>query len=134
MGEDAFKYNATLVHEAAKRGHLECLEVLVEHGAAVNGIDEGGSTPLQHAAYNKHVDSVIFLVQNGSPLDVINDEGMTAFSNAVRVGHVGIVRYLHRQGAILHIRTAKHPLLSSSLEVLLLNMQLDTISLDIQEN
>ena len=67
MDDDAFKYNATLVHEAAKGGHLECLEVLFERGAAVNGVDKGGSTPFHQEAYNKNTDLVIFLVLDGCP-------------------------------------------------------------------
>ena len=117
MDADAFRDNATLVHEAAKRGHLETLEVLVEHGAMVNGVDVSGNTPLHYAAFHKHMDSVIFLVQMGCPLNLINKDGWTAFANAITAGHLGIVRYLHRQGAILQPGGSNHPALTSCLEV-----------------
>ena len=67
MDEDAFEYNATPVHEAAKGNHLQCLNVLVKHSGAVNGVDEGGNTPLLNAAYNEHIDSLIFLILNDCP-------------------------------------------------------------------
>ena len=62
-----FSNNATVVHEATKRGHLELLEVLVEHGAFEDRLDGGGNTPLHYATYQKHIDSVVFLVQRGCP-------------------------------------------------------------------
>ena len=97
-----FRDHATLVHEATKRGHLESLEVLVEHGAFVDRLDGGGNTPLHYAAYHKHIDSVIFLVQKGCPVYVINKERMSAFTYAVIVGHLGTDRYLHRYGGFMH--------------------------------
>ena len=62
-----FSNDATAVHEATKRGHLESLEVLVEHGAFEDRLDGGGNTPLQYATYQKHIDSVVFLAQKGCP-------------------------------------------------------------------
>ena len=59
--------HATLVHGATKRGHLESLKVLVEHGAFVDRLDRGGNTTLHCAAYHQHIDSVMFLVQKGCP-------------------------------------------------------------------
>ena len=117
MEEDPFKDNATLVHEAARRGYLEILEVLVEHGAVLNGLDGSGNTPLHLAALNKHIDTVIFLVQKGCPLNVLNDEGDTAIRSAVKAGHFDIVRYLHRQGAILGVGCVHYPMVISILEV-----------------
>ena len=74
VDEDPFEDNDTLIHEVAKRGHLESLQVLVEHGALVERLDGVGNTPLHYAAYHKHIDSVIFLAQKGCPTYVINKE------------------------------------------------------------
>ena len=53
VDEDPVKDKETLVNEASKRGHLESLDVLVEHGAFVDRLDGGGNTPLYCAAYHK---------------------------------------------------------------------------------
>ena len=97
-----FRDHATLVHGATKRGHLESLDVLVEHGAFVDILDGGENTPLHCAAYHKHIDCVIFLAQKGALLYVTNKERMSAFTYAVKVGHLGTDRYLHRYGGFMH--------------------------------
>ena len=117
MNIDAFKDNKNLVHEAAKRGYLETLEVLGEHGALLDELDGKGNTPLHYAAYYKNLDSVVYLVHMGCTINAVNDDGMTALMYAVSVGHLEIVKYLHEQGAVLRIGGIKHPALIASLEV-----------------
>ena len=41
------------IHEAARLGYLECLHVLLQHGASTNSRDSAGATPLILAVKHK---------------------------------------------------------------------------------
>jgi ankyrin repeat protein len=51
---------------AARNGHCEAAEVLLEAGAAVNLADNYGSTPLHFAAFNSHDTLVRMLLAAGA--------------------------------------------------------------------
>ncbi len=48
-----------LLHRAARDGYTEAVRVLLEHGADVNALDEGGWTPLDQAEYYPDVQGVL---------------------------------------------------------------------------
>lgn len=99
--EDVLNPSSTLAIEAAKRGHLEALEVLEEYGALLTQTDTEGNTALHWAALRNHIDSVIFLVQHRCPINKLNNGRLTALANAAHMGHLDIVKYLHRRGSPL---------------------------------
>ncbi|GFR78314.1 death-associated protein kinase 1, partial [Elysia marginata] len=63
----------TALHCAAVRGNLDCVRILLEHGAPINNLDKRGSTAL-HLACQRH-NSAIALLLLTSPeckLDLID--------------------------------------------------------------
>lgn len=52
----------TLLHLAAKNGHADVVNALIQNGANVNAKDYFKSTPLLNAARNGHIDTVKVLI------------------------------------------------------------------------
>ncbi|XP_058496044.1 cyclin-dependent kinase 4 inhibitor D [Solea solea] len=69
------------VHDAARTGFLDTLEVLVEHGASVNIPDQSGALPIHIAIREGHRDVVEFLAPR-SDLKHTNISGQTAMDVA----------------------------------------------------
>jgi ankyrin repeat protein len=71
--------NASLMHTSVEYNHVDCLKILIKHGANVNakaGIDENGfgaQTPIFHAVNqnrNFNLESLEILLENHADLDV----------------------------------------------------------------
>jgi len=58
------------LHLASEEGHLECVQLLVEHGADINCCDRWGTTPLKGALHNLHNDVANYLRDKGAKLGV----------------------------------------------------------------
>ena len=64
----------TALHEAAKRGHVDDVRLLLEHGADPNAREPGdNTTPLHWAAAHGHVDVVRVLLDAGADVHGIGD-------------------------------------------------------------
>ena len=64
----------TELHEAAKRGHLDAVRLLLEHGADPNAREPGdNTTPLHWAAAHGHVDVVRGLLDAGADVHGVGD-------------------------------------------------------------
>lgn len=57
---------STPLHLAAAGGHLDVVKLLLEHGADINAMDRGRSTPLIAALRNKHRELADFLMSKGA--------------------------------------------------------------------
>jgi ankyrin repeat protein len=65
-------YNGTLLHDAAARGHLAAVDLLVKRGLDVNAREGGDNTyPMHWAAAGGHLDVVRYLADAGG--DVVGD-------------------------------------------------------------
>jgi len=63
----------TLLHLAAKRGHLSVVEYLVNQKADINAKNETHSTPLHLAAERGHLGVVEYLVNQKADINAKND-------------------------------------------------------------
>jgi uncharacterized protein len=54
------------LHSALSGNHREIVELLVEHGAPINGASAEGWTPLHYAAHNGDAEMAEYLVQHGA--------------------------------------------------------------------
>ncbi len=67
------KLGRTPLYEAAKRGKLEAVKLLIERGAAVNAVESDvGFTPLHVAAEHKHPEVVRYLISKGADIHARN--------------------------------------------------------------
>ena len=62
--ENEDKY--TPLHRASFNGHHEVVRLLIDKGASVDAIDNGGWTPLHCAAYSSHLETARLLVHAGA--------------------------------------------------------------------
>ncbi|VDI64333.1 Hypothetical predicted protein [Mytilus galloprovincialis] len=60
---------------ASKRGHILCVESLVENSAIIDLCDTEGSTPLLVAVQNQRYDTAKYLYENGGNINATNIKG-----------------------------------------------------------
>jgi acyl-CoA-binding protein len=67
----------TALHLAADRGHLECVQILLDHGADVQATDQEGISILQAAVIAGHFEMCRLLLQKGADPDQQDMDGDT---------------------------------------------------------
>ncbi|VDP16877.1 unnamed protein product [Onchocerca flexuosa] len=65
-----FQDGETALHCAAARGHLECVQSLLDAGASADAIDQNGQTALHLALKRSHIDIALLLITKGCKLDI----------------------------------------------------------------
>ena len=67
----------TALHLAVDRGHLECVQILLDHGADVHATDQAGISILQAAVIAGHLETCRLLLQKGADPDQQDMDGDT---------------------------------------------------------
>ena len=88
----------TALYWAAREGHLQAVNLLLDRGAKVQGWSSCKTDPLCMAAFNGHMACVQRLLAAGSPIVSGKQYGHSALNNAAQKGHVGILKLLLEQG------------------------------------
>jgi ankyrin repeat protein len=92
------------LNAAARNGHLEIVQYLVEHGATIDRSDnQRHKTALLAASFQRHFDIVQYLVEKGANVNAQSVNGFTPLHDAAYVGNVQIVQFLVEHGANVHI-------------------------------
>ncbi|XP_043237792.1 oxysterol-binding protein-related protein 1-like [Amphibalanus amphitrite] len=68
----------TALHLATYFGHTRVVELLLEHGADINAVNQCGDTPLHKAAHIGHEELVLLLLKHGASVSVVNGDGRLA--------------------------------------------------------
>ena len=84
---------------AARRGALESVKLLLEHGADANGrTDDTTEAPLHKAAGEGHTEVVKLLIEKGADVDLTWREGRTPLLEAIIRRHPEAVKALLEAG------------------------------------
>ena len=109
---------ATALHLAAYSGHAGLCQLLIQvvvvvvrrngrnhllppglqHGAAVDGVDSSGHTPLFRACERGHSETVLGLLQNGANVQLLDRDGRSCLHWAASGGHDFICTTLLHHG------------------------------------
>jgi ankyrin repeat protein len=95
----------TLLQSAAAKGKLAVVKVLLENGAAVDGLQQPGLTPLHYAAANGHKAVVDLLLSKGAKSDAQTEHGVTPLHLAARKGYETVAKALLAAGAPVNSAT-----------------------------
>ncbi|KIK54371.1 hypothetical protein GYMLUDRAFT_1022735 [Collybiopsis luxurians FD-317 M1] len=94
----------SVIHAAARLGHLDILKFADEQGTYLMDKDSHGHTPLFYAASSGSLP--VFLLENGADINAANQDEDTALHEAARCGHLSVVRYLIGKGADAQAKNA----------------------------
>ena len=117
---DALKYLCAVLHEeylnvftklgrnamwyAACGGHVQCVELLLQHNVNANKADNFDVTPLAAACKQGHISVLKLLVESGSvDINTKNAEGMTPLMQAAIAGQTKLVKVLIAFGADVNL-------------------------------
>ncbi|EGZ27961.1 hypothetical protein PHYSODRAFT_470587 [Phytophthora sojae] len=96
----------TALHYAAFYGHLEVVQLLVEHGVPLDAPDKFGRLAHCSAAINGHLDVVAYLLEEcPRPIDInaVDEYGGTCLHWAASKGRKEVIQYLCMKGIDIHI-------------------------------
>ncbi|XP_055306226.1 integrin-linked protein kinase-like isoform X2 [Sitodiplosis mosellana] len=100
-----FDNEETPLHIAAKMGHLNVTQVLIDNKANVNNKDNFGKTPLHWAAGQGDVNIVRMLITNKADIEARDKYNKSPLHWAAGEGHVEIVKFLIEHGAEVNDKT-----------------------------
>ncbi len=89
----------TALMEAADKGRVEAVKLLLKHGANVNAADHDGETALMMAADEGRTEVVRVLIAAGANLDARDEDYETALMKAEDEHHADTARVLREAGA-----------------------------------
>jgi len=101
------------LHIAARRGHVEMVNLLLASGADVNQPDHEGASALHFAVRSGNNEIAELLIINGAEVNARDNEEYTPLHNAAWNGHLQSVELLVDKGADINLasydgRTAYH--------------------------
>lgn len=87
-------YGSTALAWAATNGHLDCVQLILDHNADVNHANIFGRTALIEAAYKGHTDCVRVLLARRADVNHASNSSNTALDYAERGNHSEIVKLI----------------------------------------
>lgn len=72
-----FKFQWSALHIAAMENRVKVIQLLIDHGAHINGRDKAGYTAMHSAVNEGSVEALKCLVRNGANISALNDLGVT---------------------------------------------------------
>lgn len=89
------------IHYAAKNGHLECIKVLLEHGADIHSEDIENETAITLASFYGHTECVRYLLEQGANVNDCAVDG-TPLIYAAQCENAECVKLLLEHGACVN--------------------------------
>ncbi|UYV83170.1 ANK2 [Cordylochernes scorpioides] len=84
----------TPLHCAARSGHDQVVDLLLEKGAPIIAKTKNGLAPLHMASQGDHVDCARILLYHKAPVDDVTVDFLTALHVAAHCGHVRVAKLL----------------------------------------
>lgn len=81
---------ATALHAAVENGHIETVQMLLDHGVGQSGSMEGATPLILAAMYNQHAIAKVLIKEGAGLNDVVPDTGNSALYHAVGSGYSGL--------------------------------------------
>jgi ankyrin repeat protein len=108
---------------AASLGHVDTVETLLNAGASIDGVDEGGESACHAAVAAQRVDVVRLLVRRGIDVSLLDYRGRTALHMAAIVDNEELAILLLESGAPLnsHMTLCRVAAMSPAVVCALLN-------------
>ena len=88
------EFKTSILMEAAVRGNVGVMKLLIENGADLNMTDKDGWTALMGATVQGHMESVKLLLEQGVEVNAKNNNGETALVMAAGMKHEEIMHAL----------------------------------------
>ena len=101
-------YKEPILSAAAREGHSDVVQLLLDNGADPNAAGRFGELPLHTAAYAGHLRIVEVLLKNGVNVNQKGKFGETSLHWASAEGHLEIAKFLLQNGADVNGKTKKH--------------------------
>jgi len=105
---DSATYDATFtaLHHALAKGHFDCAKILIERGADLNLLNEGGcfGTSLHYAVYKDSVEFVKLLISKGAEVNIISGQGFSCLHQAVMGEQPEICKILLTAGSDVNVK------------------------------
>lgn len=99
-GDSAPLLGITPLIEAARKDHLEAMQLLLDHNATIND----HYPPLPTVAANGRLNAIIFLLKSGALIDPAGQGGWTALHKAIDKGFPNVTELLLRNGASVTVQ------------------------------
>ena len=94
---------AQTLHDAARNGDIDQVQLLLSQGANVNEKNRMGWTPLHTAVQNRRLALIEPLIAKGADINATNNRGQTPLMAAVYIGQKDAVELLIAKGADINI-------------------------------
>jgi len=93
----------TLLHSAAREGHLNEVKILLGEGLNIHAIQCDGTTALYLAAEEGHLDIVKYLAEKGAIIEAPKQDKTTPLWIASKNAHLDTVIFLRSKGAQIEV-------------------------------
>ena len=100
--------HGSALQSAAHAGHLDALQLLLDHGARVNEYSGYYGTSLQAAAHGGHLEIVKKLVSAGAHINTLTGHFGNPLQAASAAGHIHVAKYLLEAGALINARGGEY--------------------------
>jgi ankyrin repeat protein len=98
--ESKSKLGNTILINASNYGHIEIIEILLNHGAKIESTNNRDITPLYFSCQEGHLPVVNLLINKGANIGANCNDGWRPLHIASWYGHLAIVKALIEKGFV----------------------------------
>lgn len=93
-------FNDTVLMHASAGNHIDVMKYLIDQGADVNAVGDGGLSPILHASVLRiRMNAIKYLIKRGANINAKDMTGMTVLMYVSEAGFLNFTKYLVEHGA-----------------------------------